>query len=62
MKRGGLLCYSTCTLVREENEDVTDKFLHEHAEFERVSQKVITPPDFDGDGFYYCIMRKLCET
>lgn len=58
VKRGGLLCYSTCTLSRAENEDVTDGFLRGFADFERVTQKVITPLDFDGDGFYYCIMRR----
>lgn len=33
VKRGGILVYSTCTVFREENEDVVEKFLNEHPEF-----------------------------
>ncbi len=34
LKPGGLLAYATCTLFREENEDVVDAFLASHPEFE----------------------------
>jgi 16S rRNA (cytosine967-C5)-methyltransferase len=34
LKAGGTLVYSTCTVDREENEEVIEKFLHEHPEFE----------------------------
>ncbi len=33
VKRGGLLVYSTCTILPEENEQVTDDFLKAHDEF-----------------------------
>lgn len=33
VKRGGLLVYSTCTILPEENEQVTDGFLKAHDEF-----------------------------
>lgn len=33
VKEGGLLVYSTCTVFREENEDVVKRFLDEHPEF-----------------------------
>lgn len=33
VKKGGLLIYSTCTVFREENEDVVEGFLDEHPEF-----------------------------
>jgi 16S rRNA (cytosine967-C5)-methyltransferase len=34
VKEGGVLIYSTCTVFHEENEDVVEKFLDEHPEFE----------------------------
>ncbi|RSD28068.1 16S rRNA (cytosine(967)-C(5))-methyltransferase RsmB [Mesobacillus subterraneus] len=35
LKPGGTLVYSTCTVDREENQEVVEKFLHEHQDFER---------------------------
>jgi 16S rRNA (cytosine967-C5)-methyltransferase len=34
VRGGGVLLYSTCTVFREENEDVVKKFLGEHPEFQ----------------------------
>ncbi|MBS3918072.1 MAG: 16S rRNA (cytosine(967)-C(5))-methyltransferase RsmB [Deltaproteobacteria bacterium] len=34
VKKGGVLVYSTCTVFREENEDVVEKFLEGHPEFQ----------------------------
>ncbi|ESU33095.1 hypothetical protein G3A_08605 [Bacillus sp. 17376] len=34
LKAGGTLVYSTCTVDREENQEVIEKFLREHPEFE----------------------------
>jgi 16S rRNA (cytosine967-C5)-methyltransferase len=34
LRKGGVLVYSTCTVFREENEDVVEKFLEGHPEFE----------------------------
>ena len=36
VKHGGTLCYSTCTVFKEENEYVADKFLAENLDFEKV--------------------------
>ncbi len=71
VRSGGSLVYSTCTLVREENEGVTDRFLAEHGDFSpegfelpepvgRISEGRITiwPYDYSTDGFYICKMRK----
>jgi 16S rRNA (cytosine967-C5)-methyltransferase len=33
VKQGGRLVYATCTLLREENEEVVQRFLSEHPEF-----------------------------
>ncbi len=37
VKPGGRLVYSTCTLLRKENEDVVEGFLAEHPDFKTVS-------------------------
>ena len=37
---GGTLVYSTCTILPEENENIVEKFLSEHKDFEAVPFKV----------------------
>ncbi len=37
LKPGGTMVYSTCTFSREENEDVIERFLEAHPEFELVN-------------------------
>ena len=65
---GGTLVYSTCTILPEENEQVTDAFLAEHPEFSRErfalpepvgatdGQLTLWPQRHDTDGFYICRM------
>ena len=64
VKTGGTLVYSTCTLSRAENDEVVDRFLEEHDNFEPCvlgDEKVygkgatrisVTPDKFDSDGFF----------
>ncbi len=71
VKPGGVLVYSTCTLIEEENEGVSDRFLSKHSDFYmegftlpqpigRVESGRITlwPFDYNTDGFYICKLRK----
>lgn len=37
VKPGGRLIYATCSVLREENEDIVDRFLEEHTEFRSVA-------------------------
>ena len=70
LKPGGILIYSTCTVFTEENEDVVNKFLESHIDFEAVSYtlpngKTVESgmytfwPHIDGtDGFFVCKLRR----
>ena len=58
LKSGGVLVYSTCTLERAENEDVVERFLSTHDEFQLAESKTLLP-DIDGtDGFFYAKLTK----
>lgn len=56
VRPGGTLLYSTCTILREENESVTEAFLREHPAFQRAEERTIWPQENHTDGFYYCRM------
>ena len=46
VKEGGVLIYSTCTVFHEENEDVLEKFLEGHPEFQLDRTDKILPEKF----------------
>lgn len=64
VKQGGVLQYSTCTLSRAENDEVADRFLRGHPEFEPAPlgeaakqfggecRLTVLPSYFDSDGFF----------
>ncbi len=71
VKPGGVLLYSTCTVLRRENEAVAQAFLQAHPEFSAEPLELpdglrVTDPRFvtllpgqhDCDGFFICKMRK----
>ncbi len=70
VKKGGLLIYSTCTVLPEENGNITNSFLSQNSEFVRESfvipglEKMVEgditllPTTHGTDGFYICRMRK----
>ena len=68
VRPGGTLVYSTCTILPEENEQVTDAFLAEHPNFSRENlprpmdapegQLTLWPQRHGTDGFYICRMKR----
>ena len=59
VKSGGTLVYSTCTLLRSENEDVVDAFLRNSSGFELKSQTTFWPHINGSDGFFTAVFRRL---
>ena len=71
VKPGGVLIYSTCTLVRRENEGVVEKFLAKNSDFfteplplpdcfpyNTTGMLTLVPGEYDTDGFFICRLRR----
>lgn len=59
LKIGGTILYSTCSILREENEDVTAAFLTKHKEFKKLYEKQILTSENGESGFYICTMQRI---
>jgi len=58
LKPGGLMVYSTCSILPSENEKQVEKFLESHKEqFELVEQKWLKPSE-GYDGFYMALLKR----
>lgn len=71
VKPGGILLYSTCTVLRRENEEVVAAFLEDHREFRLeplplpkglpqndTGMLTLIPGQYDTDGFFICRLRR----
>jgi len=71
VKKGGILLYSTCTLLKRENEEVVEVFLAEHPDFypeklplppvfpeNETGMLTLIPGEYDTDGFFICRLRR----
>ncbi len=71
VRPGGILLYATCTILPEENGEITDGFLACHGEFQKEpfslpglegetdGSMCLWPQRHGTDGFYICKMRRL---
>jgi 16S rRNA (cytosine967-C5)-methyltransferase len=72
---GGVIVYSTCTLMSEENEQTVNRFLQTHPDFEleampeslshlpgsSLGMLTILPCDYGSDGFFIARMRRKAD-
>jgi 16S rRNA (cytosine967-C5)-methyltransferase len=62
LRKGGILVYGTCTLTREENEEVLTEFLAEHRGFELEDLHRVLPeglkPLVGEDGFFHSFTHR----
>ena len=71
VKKGGVLLYSTCTVLKAENEEIVEKFLAKHEDFylepldlpevfprNETGMLTLIPGDYDTDGFFICRLRR----
>ena len=71
VKKGGVLLYSTCTVLKRENEDIVTAFLDKNDEFyleplelpevfpkNESGMLTLIPGEYDTDGFFICRLRR----
>jgi len=60
----GKICYSTCSIQKEENSDVIKSFLRRHNDFKLETEQLILPSieEFDRDGGYTAILSRNHES
>ena len=71
VKPGGIMLYSTCTLVRAENENVVQAFLKHRPDFcleplplpqafpkNTSGMQMLVPGEYDTDGFFIARLRR----
>ena len=58
VKPGGRLVYSTCSVERDENEEVIEKFLARDAQFTLVSTQRTWPQREGADGFFIAVLDR----
>ena len=71
VKPGGVLIYSTCTVLKAENEEVVKDFLAKHDDFyleplelpgvfpkDETGMLTLIPGEYDTDGFFISRLRR----
>lgn len=60
VKKGGTLIYSTCTIIRRENEEIVENFLKLNKNFKLVEMKTFLPHIDGTDGFFIAKLIRAC--
>ena len=71
VKKGGILIYSTCTVLKAENENIVAAFLEKHKDYcvepldlpavfpkNETGMLTLIPGQYDTDGFFICRLRR----
>ena len=71
VKKGGVLIYSTCTVLKAENEEIVAAFLKDNSDFtveplelpevfpkNETGMLTLIPGQYDTDGFFICRLRR----
>ena len=58
VKPNGRICYMTCSLTKDENENQIKQFLSSYSDWGCVFEKRYTPATTNTDGFYIAILKK----
>lgn len=67
LKPNGILVYSTCSILEDENMAIIEEFLNENKEFEKtniiinqkeINGKITIMPNEEQDGFFICKLQK----
>lgn len=58
LKKGGVLCYSTCSILKSEDERIVGEFLKRHSDYSLIDEKKLLPDTDNCDGFYIARFRR----
>lgn len=58
VRPGGVLLYSTCTILRRENEGVVEAFLNARPDYSVEEMRTLWPQSNGTDGFFICKLRR----
>ena len=61
LKPGGIMLYSTCSILKAENTEQIASFLERHSNAVLEKERQILPGEQQMDGFYYAKLKKLYQ-
>lgn len=58
VKKGGILVYSTCSVLPSENSEQVSAFLEKNSDWKKVEEKSFRPDQTIGDGFFAAVLKR----